>query len=687
MASEGERDIIILQGLRQSVGTKVLPGDIKVISTENFTKQRFFEVTVAVINMLASKSSKKNGEADEEKSIDTLDFPESKGEAFRICNKIARIISSDYGYREKIDFQTFLYPDVLTIRSLLSFLNEKATALEKDIGAAEEAALGAAKAQQTPKELLKNDIQIKLKELLKTPWVKKNIAETIQQPEKIRRRQDWRTPISTEPETIRVHSIDNNRRIWHTMTRISNTQKKERSILESFADEKGDSVNSNEEYDLPLNGISHILATSVFDYQSAHIEAAALEEHEWTSEANDKTRAEFRAAKAERILSDASQYLREALNNAKLVDDDEDDLNMMNDDAKSKILSSFANRRFFETKESDAAITTPTTEENPEEVEKRRADELAKIEGYIDKIRKAIADLKTKFETTKSSMKQLHDDFKTEHEKHKKIEDFYQTSRETHSLFQDKEANMKKMNEETSSKAKKMMRLAQMWEEKLSPLVEAYRQERLDMSRVKSTYRESQQSLKGIKEESRLLLREIKQKTEASKQLQITYDGMPKDKKREDYTTMIVDIVKNIEKQGEQISNILTESRDLKRDIVSINDKLTRTFRECEEKIYKATEEASAKKQADHYSKSLYKNVVRLRQLFTSIVDMVKDQGDAKDQTQHLTNQITQIESRNSALNAAQVKADLAAIREENEKLAEKLKKGKMIYQSLASSS
>jgi hypothetical protein len=73
----------------------------------------------------------------------------------------------------------------------------------------------------------------------------------------------------------------------------------------------------------------------------------------------------------------------------------------------------------------------------------------------------------------------------------------------------------------------------------------------------------------------------------ACRQLEEELARMPKGSSRETYTLRILEIVRNINRQREDIGKVLVDTRALQKDISQLSEKLGRTFTVTDELVFR----------------------------------------------------------------------------------------------------
>uniref|UniRef100_A0A8C7QYM5 Coiled-coil domain-containing protein 22 n=1 Tax=Oncorhynchus mykiss TaxID=8022 RepID=A0A8C7QYM5_ONCMY len=150
--------------------------------------------------------------------------------------------------------------------------------------------------------------------------------------------------------------------------------------------------------------------------------------------------------------------------------------------------------------------------------------------------------------------------------------------------------------------------------------------------------------------------------------LQITeFENLPKDISRSAYTARILEIVGNIRKQKEEITKILSDTKELQKEINSLTGKLDRTFAVTDELVFK-----DAKK--DESVRKSYKYLAALHENCTQLIQTIEDTGTIMREIRDLEEQIETENGKKTVSNLEKILEDYKAIRQENSALAAKIR-------------
>lgn len=226
-------------------------------------------------------------------------------------------------------------------------------------------------------------------------------------------------------------------------------------------------------------------------------------------------------------------------------------------------------------------------------------------------------------------------------------------------LLPDGAANLAKLQLVVESSAQRVIHLASQWEKHRVPLLAEYRHLRklqdcreLESSRRLAEIQELHQSVRAAAEEAR-------RKEEVYKQLVSELETLPKDVSRLAYTQRILEIVGNIRKQKEEITKILSDTKELQKEINSLSGKLDRTFAVTDELVFKDAKKDDAVRKAYKYLAALHENCSQL-------IQTIEDTGTIMREVRDLEEQIETEMGKKTLSNLEKICEDYRALRQEN---------------------
>ncbi|KAI5933922.1 coiled-coil domain-containing protein 22 isoform X2 [Manis javanica] len=220
-------------------------------------------------------------------------------------------------------------------------------------------------------------------------------------------------------------------------------------------------------------------------------------------------------------------------------------------------------------------------------------------------------------------------------------------------------ANLTKLQLLVESSAQRVIYLAAQWEKHRVPLLAEYRRLRklqdsreLESSRRLAEIQELHQSVRAAAEEAR-------RKEEVYKKLVSELETLPRDVSRLAYTQRILEIVGNIQKQKEDITKILSDMKELQKEINALSGKLDRTFAVTDELVFKDAKKDDAVRKAYKYLAALHENCSQL-------IQTIEDTGTIMREVRDLEEQIETEMGKKTLSNLEKICEDYRALRQEN---------------------
>uniref|UniRef100_A0A672KMA0 Coiled-coil domain-containing protein 22 n=1 Tax=Sinocyclocheilus grahami TaxID=75366 RepID=A0A672KMA0_SINGR len=237
--------------------------------------------------------------------------------------------------------------------------------------------------------------------------------------------------------------------------------------------------------------------------------------------------------------------------------------------------------------------------------------------------------------------------------------------RQTIDLLPDAENNLLKLQSLIEASSKRVVHLASQWEKHRVPLID----EHLVLTFPQSESSRKLSEIKDLHDKIRQSAEEAKKKESLYKQLLAEYETLSKDVSRSTYTMRILEIVGNIKKQKEEITKILSDTKDLQKEINGLTGKLDRTFAVTDELVFK-----DAKK--DESVRKSYKYLAALHENCTQLIQTIEDTGTIMREIRDLEEQIETENGKRTVSNLEKILEDYKAIRQENSALAAKIREG-----------
>ena len=226
--------------------------------------------------------------------------------------------------------------------------------------------------------------------------------------------------------------------------------------------------------------------------------------------------------------------------------------------------------------------------------------------------------------------------------------------------------NADKLDEMIQAMLARIQQSAETWEKQRHELYEQFRRLNDTMSNNQIEMEKETRKMQELKEKMRECAVETQLKDSTLVQLKEEYENVHKDIQRNSYTKRIMEILANIQKQKKEIERVLTDMRQLQKEINQLEGKVGRIFSLADEKIFKA-----AKK--DESLRSLYKKIVALHSTFGSIINTIEQIGSIERYIKDLEDQIEDEKAKDVGSNLKSMQKDYQLLVQENEEMQKKM--------------
>ncbi|XP_013990624.1 coiled-coil domain-containing protein 22 isoform X3 [Salmo salar] len=635
-----EVDKILIHSLRQT-GTDV--GE-DVQSVKRFSSELIVEAVVKCLRVIdpALGSSLSHS------------LPPGMSARFRVGMSLAQACQ-DLGYKGEIGYQTFLYSNEPEIRSLLMFLVEKlpresAEALDQPAGKS---------------VLLQKLIAAQIKAQLALPWLPPSC----------------RLPLLCKTQNPGPsHSFHSQPlSVLHCLKVPGKKQLKEENDY-------------HREFLPPVTAQPSQHASvpaSLLELHAGELSAAQEWQNEWNSQGllSRLTPEEYRSRKRSRLQKRIEEQLRTAAQphsdtlGAHRSGSDLTELlqsfggSSLGGDILAKGTRFTHTEKFTFTQEpakasqqmAAAASSLPSSHQSEEELQARQQEELASLQQQLQQLSLSLEEVGGDMRQLTVSILQVSDELKQKELSKAEKEDSVRVKKQTIDLMPDAENNLAKLQALVEGSAKRVVNLAAQWEKRRAPLIDEHRRlkelcsnQEIESSRKLSEIKELHNKIRQSAEES-------KKKEALYKQLITEFENLPKDVSRSAYTARILEIVGNIRKQKEEITKILSDTKELQKEINNLTGKLDRTFAVTDELVFK-----DAKK--DESVRKSYKYLAALHENCTQLIQTIEDTGTIMREIRDLEEQIETENGKKTVSNLEKILEDYKAIRQENSALAAKIR-------------
>ncbi|XP_035989020.1 coiled-coil domain-containing protein 22 [Fundulus heteroclitus] len=629
-----EVDKILIHALRH-VGTEVGEGIDRV---NQFTSELIVEAVVRCIRVIDPGLG----------GALPASLPPGMSARFRVGMSLAQVCQ-DIGYKGEIGYQTFLYSNEPEIRSLLMFLVEK---LPRETSEASD--------QPTGKSaVLHRAIAAAINAQLAVSWVPLNCILPLH----------CETQSKAASQRFQVHpfSLPHCTKGQKYLTEVKEYQ---RDIL------------------LPVTTqfpSQSSMVSSILEQHTAELSNTQERDTEWKSQGllSRLTPQEYHSKKLTRLCKRIKEQLRSAaapspesvFSVSRSTSELSDLLQTFRGSGQSDFIlnkgTHFTHtQKFTFTQEAAATMTSVNIgRQSGSEPQLQQQEELAclllQFQQLCNDTDQIAADMKYMRVTTT----QVFDELKQRELENAENKKKMQVKKKTIDLLPDADNNLQKLQSEVEESASRVVNLASQWEKHRAPLIEELRRLREICSSKALESSTKLSEIKSLHEKIRMATEEAKKKEESYKQLVTELESLPQDVSRSAYTQRILEIVGNIKKQKEEITKILSDTKELQKEINSLTGKLDRTFAVTDELVFK-----DAKK--DESVRKSYKYLAALHENCNQLIQTIEDSGTILREIRDLEEQIETENCNKTVANLERIQDDYKAIRQENSALAAKVREG-----------
>ncbi|XP_027023066.1 coiled-coil domain-containing protein 22 isoform X1 [Tachysurus fulvidraco] len=583
-------------------------------------------------------------------------LPPGMSARFRVGMSLAQACQ-DLGYKGEIGYQTFLYSNEPEIRSLLMFLVEK---LPRERAEVSDQPAGKS-------ALLQKAIAAQIKAQLVLPWL----------PPSCRLPMHHKTQSPGPCHSFHAQPLS----LPYSLKVPAKKQSKE--VKEYWR-----------EYLLPVTSQPSRAASvpaSLLENHVSELSAAQEWENEWNSQGllSRLTPEDYRSRKRMRLQKRIEEQLRAA---AQPRPDTHSATRSTSD--LSELLNSFAgattggdvltkgtrfthSEKFTFTQEPEkaaqqmaaAASALPSSHQSEEDLKAQQEAELSVLQQQLQQLSVQMEEVGGDIRQLTVSIHQVSDELKQKEVRNSEKENTVRVKKQTINLLPDAENNLIKLQSLVEASSKRVVHLASQWEKHRAPLIDEHRRLKELCSNREMESSRKLSDIKDLHDKIRQSAEEAKKKESLHKQLITEYETLPKDVSRSAYTMRILEIVGNIKKQKEEITKILSDTKDLQKEINGLTGKLDRTFAVTDELVFK-----DAKK--DESVRKSYKYLAALHENCTQLIQTIEDTGSIMREIRDLEEQIETENGKKTVSNLEKILEDYKAIRQENSALAAKIREG-----------
>ena len=219
--------------------------------------------------------------------------------------------------------------------------------------------------------------------------------------------------------------------------------------------------------------------------------------------------------------------------------------------------------------------------------------------------------------------------------------------------------------------AQRLMEVGQEWEAVRAPLLQALRQKKGAKAARVQQCKAMMDDIRSWRGEMSQMALDVRAKEERVAVLTDELAKLPKNLNRTLYTYRIMDIIGSISKQKKEIAKIITDIRQIQKEINLVSETLTRTEALADEMIF---QEANKDGRRDPAMVQSYRHLSDIRQCFEELISLVSQIGLSEREAQDVESRSKQLQLRTSSNNQDQIMADLQQVKQENLALIQQIK-------------
>ena len=445
---------------------------------------------------------------------------------------------------------------------------------------------------------------------------------------------------------------------------------------------------------LPLQPlVSSSFIPSLLQYNLLALTQAAEKEKLWNSAADSQTaeqrrqqlvstiRSAFSSAVAEAAAAEVS-VSRKPLHEYRLMTGSDDgagggggafkrrvEFEQEKDVAQARVVSEVGTV----TSVNAAGQSAEEREAAEEETRKQREAELNELNAQLQESGAQTAQLEQRIASLSSSSQLLEAELASLVASTPQLEEAYKVKKRTLDLLPDAQRNQTELRALVEGSSQRLVDIAAEWEHHRQSLIARLRRQQQLMAERREQAVVKAESIKRLRDEQKQVTEELRQREQQLAALTAEYEALPKSTTRSVYVRRILDIMRAVDKQKQEIGRVLDDVRRLQKDINLMAEASKRAFAMADEIVFSSAKQQQAG-HADPAGAKAYRSIVELREAFGSLVGVVSGIGRLQSEMRELTTSLDDLQSRNTALNMERLDTDLQQIRKENKQLQAKLK-------------
>lgn len=541
-------------------------------------------------------------------------LPQAKAARFRVATVVANLVK-DMGFTGEIGYQSFLYPTESEVRRLLSFIIDKVPRVDRS--------------EEGQDSISANTLSLRVSSALAAFTHKKWTAfDKVHRPVAMTpfNASQLSCPSSSSAPVVRAYQAS--AQPWITL------QSADRAALPA----------------------------SIFDMGARDAVAVDRESRQLGLGMSARTRSAALQSKVSSAFKTAMDA--QPLHRAPAIS------------GKSTVSSAFSRKTDFTQEKTVVADAGLSKEEldakaraEQETLLEARATELQTLQEQLEEIVSQGRQKKVDAESLISKLQALEEAGTKLDDEITELEAAYKVKKRVLDMLPNAQENLGKLQALAEANADKLRVLKEEWAEVRAAMEEEYQGKHETLDTLQQAIASKVASMREMRLEMKAKVAMIREKEEQHERAIAELNALPKSINRQVYIKRIGDIVKNINKQKDEIKGILEDVKSIQREINVKGESVRRSFDVADELIYQ-----TAKVKRDPTAIQVYRNVVNLRSGFNHIVETVENAGKVGNNIRELQQKIEQLEAKNSSLNMESVMEDLTQVKSDNAALKKQWK-------------
>ena len=319
---------------------------------------------------------------------------------------------------------------------------------------------------------------------------------------------------------------------------------------------------------------------------------------------------------------------------------------------------------YANTEEVDDNAPKAATEE---ELQQQRDEELAAQQAKVDEVTAKLAELTAAIKKLTAGVASLEDKATALDKENADGEEKYKVRKKVLDFLPNADENIAKLQGVVDSSTKRLIAVAGKWEARRAELVKTFRLLRRNQTDADGVAATQMDEIKVVRTQMKAVAEQAKSKDMVIKQLTGEYEKMDKAKSRSSYTRRILEIVKNIRKQRDEIVKVIADTAVLQRERNAVEEKLGRTYHLTDEMIFKDAK-------TDEACRKAYKFLAAIHEDCHLLVECVSQTAVVTKEIRELEELVELETEKKMTSNAARIATDLKAMKKENQQVVAQIK-------------